>query len=257
MTNVQQSIDQFQQEHRTDDQNKAKDELDNMSTEQLDELAKQFKPKSPYDTAWEAEFVRRCLSMAEMFEDGDEVIIKAKLQDKYAGLSISVEKEAAGPPVGYPVNIEIKGEDYDELIAIAEQLKSYLGKENILGVEEIKIDVNKSKPGLAVHIDRKKAGGLGVAGGQIGQQLRRSLFGEKAGIFKKDGEDYDINVRFDEKDRLSTASLLDQYIVFRVQASGKIKEIPISAIVDMDNSVSFSAIKHKELRRVVDRKSVV
>ena len=82
MTNVQQSIDQFQQEHRTDDQNKAKDELDNMSTEQLDELAKQFKPKSPYDTAWEAEFVRRCLSMAEMFEDGDEVIIKAKLQDQ-------------------------------------------------------------------------------------------------------------------------------------------------------------------------------
>ena len=82
MTNVQIKIDQFQQEHRTDDQNKAKDELDNMTTEQLDELSKQFKPKSPYDTAWEAEFVRRCLSMAEMFEDGDEVIIKAKLQDQ-------------------------------------------------------------------------------------------------------------------------------------------------------------------------------
>ena len=196
--------------------------------------------------------LRRGLSSEDLRKE-----IQAKLQDKYAGLSISVEKEAAGPPVGYPVNIEIKGEDYDELIAIAEQLKSYLGKENILGVEEIKIDVNKSKPGLAVHIDRKKAGSLGVAGGQIGQQLRRSLFGEKAGIFKKDGEDFDINVRFDEKDRLSTASLLDQYIVFRDQASGKIKEIPISAIVDMDNSVSFSAIKHKELRRVVTVYSAV
>ena len=40
MTNVQIKIDQFQQEHRTDDQNKAKDELDNMTTEQLDELCK-------------------------------------------------------------------------------------------------------------------------------------------------------------------------------------------------------------------------
>ncbi|MDG1057663.1 MAG: efflux RND transporter permease subunit [Flavobacteriaceae bacterium] len=196
--------------------------------------------------------LRRGLSSEDLRKE-----IQAKLQDKYAGFSISVEKEAAGPPVGYPVNIELKGEDYDELIAIAERLKSYLGKENILGVEEIKIDVNKSKPGLAVNIDRKKAGGLGVAGGQIGQQLRRSLFGEKAGVFKKDGEDYDINVRFDEKDRLSTASLLDQYIVFRDQASGKIKEIPISAIIDLDNSVSFSAIKHKELRRVVTVYSAV
>ena len=45
--------------------------------------------------------------------------------------------------------------------------------------------------------------------------------------------------------------------MFRDQASGKIKEIPISAIVDMDNSVSFSAIKHKELRRVVTVYSAV
>ncbi len=177
--------------------------------------------------------------------------IQEKLQYRYAGLSVSVEKEASGPPVGYPINIELKGEDYSELIIIAEHLKAYLGKENILGVEEIKIDVNKSKPGLAINIDRKKAGGLGVSGGQIGQQLRRSLFGEKSGIYKKNGEDYDINIRFDEQYRLNTDALLDQFIVFRDQASGKIKEVPISAIVDMKNSVSFSAIKHKELRRVV------
>ena len=74
---------------------------------------------------------------------------------------------------------------------------------------------------------------------------------------KDSNQRWHINVRFDEKDRLSTASLLDQYIVFRDQASGKIKEIPISAIVDMDNSVSFSAIKHKELRRVVTVYSAV
>jgi len=58
--------------------------------------------------------LRRGLSSEDLRKE-----IQAKLQDKYAGLSISVEKEAAGPPVGYPVNIEIKGEDYDELIAIA------------------------------------------------------------------------------------------------------------------------------------------
>lgn len=177
--------------------------------------------------------------------------IQSKLQNQYAGVSISVEKDAAGPPVGYPINIEIRGKDYNELISIAGKMRSYLTNENILGVEEIKIDVNKSKPGLEAIIDRKKAGSLGISGGQIGQQLRRSIFGEKAGIYKQNGEDYDINVRFDENDRNDIPSLMNQHIVFRDQATGKIKKIPLSAIIKMKKSVSFSAIKHKNLRRVV------
>ena len=177
--------------------------------------------------------------------------IQQALKDKFAGVSISVEKEAAGPPAGYPVNIEVSGEDYEELIAVSEKLKNYLNNENIPGVEEIKVDVNKSKPGIEINIDRRKSGSLGIAGGQIGQQLRRSLFGEKAGIYKKDGEDYDINVRLQDNDRKNTQALLDQYIVFRDQSNGKIKRIPVSAMVELENATSFSAIKHKDLRRVV------
>ena len=107
--------------------------------------------------------------------------IQQALRGKFAGISISVEKERAGPPVGYPVNIEVSGEDYNELIAVAEDLKTYLNGESVPGVEEIKIDVNKSKPGLEINIDRRKSGSLGVSAGQIGQQLRRALFGEKSG----------------------------------------------------------------------------
>ena len=183
--------------------------------------------------------------------------IQQALKGKFAGLSISVEKEAAGPPAGYPVNIEVSGEDYDELIQVAENLKQFLNNESIPGVEQIKVDVNKSKPGLELNIDRRKSGGLGIAAGQIGQQLRRALFGEKAGIYKKEGEDYDINVRFKEENQNDTGALLDQYIVFRSQSTGQIKEVPISAMVDMKNSNSFSAIKHKDLRRVVTVYSAV
>jgi len=200
-----------------------------------------------------AEFkYRRGFSSEELRQE-----IQQALKGKFAGIAISVEKEGAGPPAGYPVNIEVSGEDYEELIAVSEKLKNFLNNESIPGVEEIKVDVNKSKPGLEINIDRRKSGSLGVAAGQIGQQLRRSLFGEKAGIYKQDGEDYDINVRFDKEDRNDKDVLLDQYIVFRDQATGRIKEIPVSAMVEVDNSVSFSAIKHKELRRVVTVYSAV
>lgn len=73
---------QIQEDHKTESEKQAGIALENMTTEQLDNLAKQFKPKSSYDTEWEREFIRRALMLAEMFEDGDEVIIKAKLQDQ-------------------------------------------------------------------------------------------------------------------------------------------------------------------------------
>ena len=69
-------------EHKTESELKAQEEINNITTEQLDEIAKAFKPKTPYNEAWDQEFIRRCLMVAEMFEDGNEVIIKAKLQDQ-------------------------------------------------------------------------------------------------------------------------------------------------------------------------------
>lgn len=177
--------------------------------------------------------------------------VQQALSGRFSGISISVEKDANGPPVGYPVNIEISGKDYDELIQVANGIRSFIIKENIPGIEELKVDVNRNKPSMEVVVDRRKAGSLGVSAGQIGFQLRRALFGEKAGVFKKDGEDYDINVRFQESDRYNPSALFNQNITFRDMASGQIKNIPITAVVEAKNVAGYSAIKHKNLRRVV------
>ena len=177
--------------------------------------------------------------------------IQEQLFEKFPGVAISVEKDANGPPAGYPITIEITGAGYLELIQTAEQMKDYLNRINVNGVEELKIDVNKNKPGTQLVIDRKKAGELGVSASQVGQLLRTSLFGSKAGIYKKDGDDYDINVRFDRENRYQDNSLFNQNIIFRDQATGRIKEIPVSALVKQKPITSFNAIKHRELNRVV------
>ena len=177
--------------------------------------------------------------------------IQQFLSGKYPGVSISVEKDATGPPVGYPVNIEISGRDYEKLIQSAQEMKDFLNTENIPGVEELKIDVNKNKPGTQLIIDRKKAGELGVSAGMIASQLRNSLFGAKAGVYKKDGEDYEINVRFQEQYRHDKNALFNQFVTFRDQSTGKIKEIPIAALVKTQNSSSYSAIKHRKSIRLV------
>jgi multidrug efflux pump subunit AcrB len=185
----------------------------------------------------------------------DSEILRKKVQESlkgiYPGVAISVEKDPVGPPAGYPINIEIKGEDYDELIQVAERMKNFINSKNVAGIDELKIDVNKGKPSMQVYVDREKAGELGVSAGQVGNQLRRSLFGEKAGVYKKSGEDYDIYVRFNEENKYNKSALFNQNITFRDQATGKIKEIPVSAVTNEKNTSSFSAIKHRKTKRVV------
>jgi len=189
---------------------------------------------------------RRGMSSEELRKE-----IQVELIDKFPGIAISVEKDSQGPPGGYPVNIEIYGEDYEQLIETAISMKNYLNQENIEGIEQLKIDVSRSKPGLEFNVDREKAGELGIPTGLVGQTIRNSIIGSKAGIYKLRGEDYEVNVRFDEEFKNDINSIINQNIVFRDQSTGKTKEVPIASIVDQKNITSFSAIKHIDLQRVV------
>jgi len=177
--------------------------------------------------------------------------VQRKLSGKYPGLAVSVEKDDNGPPAGYPVNIEITGKDYLELIRTAEEMRIFINDQKIAGIEELKIDVNKNKPSIQIEVDREKAGELGINPSQIGLVLRRSLFGEKAGIYKKDGEDYDINVRFNETDRYDKSLLYNQNVIFKNMNNGQLVEVPIASLINSENVETYSAIKHRNLTRVV------
>lgn len=183
--------------------------------------------------------------------------VQEALKDHYSGVTVSVEKDPVGPPAGYPVNIEIKGDDYSELIYTGEQMRNFINSKGIAGMEELKLDVNRSKPVMQITVDREKAGELGVSAGQVGMQLRRSLFGEKAGVYKERGEDYNINIRFNEENRYNISALFNQRITFRDPASGQLKEIPVAAVVERKNTASYSAIKHRNAQRVVTLYSAV
>ena len=186
-------------------------------------------------------------------KDSEE--LRAKIQKDlrgiYPGLSISVEKDQNGPPAGHPINIELRGEDYNELIIIAERMRDFIKQKNIAGIDELKVDVNKNKPSIEVEIDRVKAGELGVSVGQVSNQLRRSVFGEKAGVYKEKGEDYDIYVRFNKQDRYNPNVLFDQHIIFKDINTGAWRHVPISSVTKYKNTASFSTIKHNKTNRVV------
>ncbi len=171
--------------------------------------------------------------------------------NEFPGASIQVEKDAAGPPAGYPINMELKGEDYETMLAEAENLRSYIQELSIPGIEELKIDVNKSKPELDVRVDRRKAGQLGVSTSQVGQTLRRAIYGEEVSTYKEGDDDYEVNVRFNQDFRYNENALFNQPITFKDQNSGQTRQVPISSLVETEVASSFSSIKRKDLKRVI------
>lgn len=171
--------------------------------------------------------------------------------NNYPGVSIVVDKPADGPPTGSPINLEIKGDDYELILETANNLKAFINAANIPGIEELKLDIDQGKPELLVSVDRQKARRLGVSTGQIGANLRTALYGKEVSTYKDLTDDYPINIRLNEKFRYNRTSLLNQKITFRDQGSGQIKQVPISAIATTENQSSFSAVKRIDLDRVV------
>ncbi|MBL7898258.1 MAG: efflux RND transporter permease subunit, partial [Crocinitomicaceae bacterium] len=169
-----------------------------------------------------------------------------------AEVQISVDKNNEGPPTPPPVNIEVSGDvDYDELIAEAENIRLYLDRKNVQGVEKLKLDVETGKPELPIVIDREKARLFNTSTGQIANAIRTALFGADISTYKLGDETYDIAVRFNNEDRYDIDALLNQRLIFR-NNQGKILRIPIrSMILEPVPTNTYSAVVHKDLTPVV------
>jgi multidrug efflux pump subunit AcrB len=169
----------------------------------------------------------------------------------FPGTRITVTKNADGPPQGAPINIELSGDDYELLLAKADEVRQYINDSYIPGIEELKLDVETGKPEMPIVIDRDKARRLNVSTSQIGDAMRTALFGKEISSYKDGEDDYPINLAFDRKYAYDAGALMDQRITFRNQSNGKIVQIPLSAVAHAEKSSTFSAVKRIDVERVV------
>ncbi|HCQ17255.1 MAG TPA: copper transporter [Cryomorphaceae bacterium] len=167
------------------------------------------------------------------------------------GVTINVEKEQNGPPVGKPINIEITGDEFDQLITIANDVKNTVDRARIAGIEGLKIDLETNKPEMLISIDRERARRLGVSTQQVALVLRTALYGREASKYKEGEDEYPIEIRLKEEYRYNVASLMNQLVTFRSQATGKIVQVPISAVADYKFDNSFNSIKRLDSERLI------
>ena len=184
----------------------------------------------------------------------NDILLKLQKELKgYPGVIISVDKDAAGPPSGKPINIEITGEEIEPLIAEAERLKAFMESKNVPGVEALRIDIDRAKPEMPIIIDRAKARRLNVSTWAVADAIRSALFGKEVSTYRIEGDDddYKIMVRLKDEQRYDVDAIMDMKITFRDMLNGQIRQVPISAVATDARSSTFSAIKRTDLKRVV------
>lgn len=195
--------------------------------------------------------LRGNLNTLDVMED---IRAQVKLQP---GVTMSVDKDAAGPPTGKPINLEVSGEDLETLIEITDRIKQEIQASGIEGIEQLKSSLELGKPELVIDIDRDNARRFGLSTYSIANEIRTALFGKEVSKYKEGEDSYEINVRLNQDYRYDVDALINKNITFRNQNSGKLVQVPISAVANIRYSSTYGSIKRKDLDRVVTLSSNV
>jgi multidrug efflux pump len=168
------------------------------------------------------------------------------------GAEITVAQEQGGPPVGKPINIEIAGDNYEDIAATSKSLKRYLDSLHVDGVEELRSDLQDRKPQITFDIDRERANREGISTTQIGREIQSAVLGWEVSKFRDLDDDYKIELRYREDQRNNVDLLSNVHILYRDMAmNGMIRDVPMSAFVKIHYDETYGVIKRKNQKRIV------
>ena len=178
-----------------------------------------------------------------------------KLNNHYPGVSISITKDDMGPPAGEPINIEVTGEDFDQLLIWSDSIINILEMSKISGIEGLKMDLLTDKPELLIRLDREKVRRYGLSTVMVANTIRTALFGMEISDFKMGEEEYPIQLRLKEEYRYNLASLLNQKVIF--MDDGVPHLLPISALAEITYQTTYNSIRRQDMDRVITLSSKV
>ncbi|MCP4136653.1 MAG: efflux RND transporter permease subunit [bacterium] len=150
----------------------------------------------------------------------------------------------SGPPVGKPVNVELRGKDFATLKKIAGEYTGYL--ETVDGVSDISIDLEEGKQEYRYVINEVMAARTKVSVYDAAMALHASFEGMVATSVREKEDDIDIRVRFPERSRKRLKSLND--VMISTQQGGL---IPLSLVTRVEKQPGYSQINRLNYERIV------
>ena len=164
--------------------------------------------------------------------------------DQMVGIEIKLAEARSGPPTGMALNLEVRGEDFNQMSVAVEAIKQKI--KNIPGLVDLTDDFDRSRPELKVIIDRDKASRLGLRARDIANTVRTAFNGKKVSVFRDGTEEYDIWVQLDQSFRSNQSDLSSLFIY---TPSGE--PVRLSEIAKVDSGPSYGSIKHVDTVRTI------
>ena len=127
------------------------------------------------------------------------------------------------------VQLQLRGYDLAQAEEVADEIVRRI--ERVPAVRGARSDRQEGRPEQNVVFDREKIAELGLTARDIAQAIQTNVGGSQAGVFREDGDEFDITVRLREQDRESTLDL--DNISVRT-ASGA--TVPVSTVISQISS---------------------
>lgn len=182
---------------------------------------------------------KRSMSTTDFKED-----TRKKLKEFEGGAIVSLGDIDAVNSGEKPLNVNIQGENLDELNEYAVKLVERFKK--IPGLVDVDTNFRSGKPEFHVAFDRMKSESLGVSTVTAGAELRNRTEGNEEAIFRENGIDYKIRVRFDEQYR----DLREQFNTTLVPNSNY-NMIPLSRVAKGEEAFGYSQINRQNKGRYI------
>jgi len=171
-----------------------------------------------------------------------------KVTDKIPGATIrfSAEDPLAAMMFGGAgkLTVELYGHNMDEARVYAEAVKSAM--DAVEGVDDVQISRKEEKPELRVIIDREKASNLGLDVKTIGKTIETFFAGSTATRYRERGNEYDVEVRLQPKDRDRIEDLRDVFI--SMPNGGQVSLVNIAKI---EEGLGPTKIERKDQARYI------
>jgi multidrug efflux pump len=174
------------------------------------------------------------------------------------GAEINVNKEQAGPPVSKPINIEVTGDDFTELVNNASRLNKFIDSIKVEGVADIKSDFESNKPEIVFDINRERANREGLFTSQLAMEIRGAVYGIEATKFRAPDDEYPVQLRYRFDQRNDIEALRNLKITYRdMNMGGAIRSVPLSSVCNIRYDNTYAGIKRKNNKRVITLSSDV
>ncbi|AXS81027.1 efflux RND transporter permease subunit [Dechloromonas sp. HYN0024] len=157
-----------------------------------------------------------------------ERLIKLFDSDSFAARG-NIARIENGPPVGYPVQYRVSGEDPAILRQVAGQVATAMRQDPELS--NINVDWSELSKSVEIEIDQDKARLLGVSSQDIAALLNMSLNGFTVTTYREGEKSIDVVLRGDREERSHLSSLDDLSVPTRAG-----KSVPLSQIGRLKHS---------------------